>query len=105
MDAGEHAGTPSTVGGTVVMGADGSPGSRDALRYALMAASRRGAELELVASYTADLYGMTGAPVAFRELAGTREDTEERAVDLLPEVAGQPGTAASCGRRRDRPGR
>ena len=61
MDIGADA-TPSSASGTVVVGVDGSPGSRDALHYALTAATRRGAVLELVSSYAAELYWMTGAP-------------------------------------------
>jgi nucleotide-binding universal stress UspA family protein len=51
MDVGANADTPSTGGGTVIVGVDGSPGSRDALQYALTAAHRLVAELELVPSY------------------------------------------------------
>ena len=91
MDIGADAATPSASGGRVVVGVDGSPGSRDAFRYALTAASRRAAELELVASYAGELYWMSGAPVAFRDLAEIREDTEKRVLDLLHEVAGQLG--------------
>ncbi|MGY1679929.1 universal stress protein [Geodermatophilus sp. SYSU D01176] len=97
MDIGADAATPPAGTGTVVVGVDGSPGSRDALRYALTAASRRGADLELVASYAAELYWMTGAPVAFRDLAGIREDTEKRALDLLHDVAGQQDIAVDGG--------
>jgi nucleotide-binding universal stress UspA family protein len=51
MDVGANADTPSTGGGTVIVEVDGSPGSRDALQYALTAAHRLVAELELVPSY------------------------------------------------------
>nr|WP_280173907.1 universal stress protein [Geodermatophilus obscurus] len=88
-------GSPSA--GRVVVGVDGSPGSRDALRYALTAATRRGAVLEPVSSYAAELYWMTGAPVAFRGLAEIREDTEKRIRDLLHEVAGQLGVPVDRG--------
>ena len=104
MDVGEQADTPSTGGGRVVVGVDGSPGSRGALRYALTAGSRRGAELELVASYAAELYWMTGAPVAFRDLAGIREDTEKRTLDLLHEVAGRRASRWTGARARCRHG-
>ena len=97
MDVGADADTPSAGGGRVVVGVDGSPGSRDALRYALTAASRRAAELELVAHYAAALYRVTGAPVAFRDRTGIREDPGERALDLLHEVAGQQGIAVDGG--------
>jgi nucleotide-binding universal stress UspA family protein len=40
---------------------------------------------------------MSGAPVAFRDLAEIREDTEKRALDLLQEVAGQLGIAVDGG--------
>jgi nucleotide-binding universal stress UspA family protein len=40
---------------------------------------------------------MSGAPAAFRDLAEIREDTEKRALDLLPEVAGQLGIAVDGG--------
>ena len=97
MDVGADADTPSAGGGRVVGGVDGSPGSRDALRYALTAASRCEAELELVASYTAELCWVTGAPVACRDSTGIREDTGKRALDLLHEVAGQQGIAVDGG--------
>ena len=97
MGVGANSATSPEVGGTVVVGVDGSPGSRDALRHALTAASRRGAELELVASYAGELYWMSGAPVAFRDLGGIREDTEKRVRDVLHEVAGQLGIAVDGG--------
>ncbi|WP_448612343.1 universal stress protein [Geodermatophilus sp. URMC 60] len=90
MDVGADPALPS-AGGTVVVGVDGSPGSRDALGYALTAAARRGAVLELVASSAGELYWMSGAPFAFRDLAEIRGDTEKRVLDLLHEVAGQLG--------------
>ena len=90
MDVGADPALPS-ADGTVVVGVDGSPGSRDALGYALTAAAHRGAVLELVASYAGELSWISGAPVAFGDLAEIREDTEKRVLDLLHEVAGQLG--------------
>src|SRR3712207_7374223 len=54
-DVGADATTPSAGDGRVVVGVDGSPGSRNALRYALTAASRRGAELERSEEHTSEL--------------------------------------------------
>jgi nucleotide-binding universal stress UspA family protein len=82
MDIGADAAPPS-ASGTVVVGVDGSPGSRDALRYAVTAASSPAAELEVVTGYAAEPYWMTGAPVAFRDPTGIQEDTGKQVRVLL----------------------
>jgi nucleotide-binding universal stress UspA family protein len=97
VDIGADATTSAADQDTVVVGVDGSPGSCQALRYAVTAASRRAAELEVVASYAAELYWMTGAPLAFRDPTEIREDIEKRARDLLHEVAGEVGIPVDGG--------
>src|SRR5687768_7279894 len=90
MEPGANRADPSGSG-IVVVGVDGSPGSRAALRYALGTAVRRDAELEVVAGYAPELYWTSGAPVAAPDVSGIREDTEKRALDLLREVGDELG--------------
>ncbi|MGY1704796.1 universal stress protein [Geodermatophilus sp. SYSU D00697] len=96
MDIGAHA-AGSADPGRVVVGVDGSRGSRAALRHALVTAQRRGAELEVVAGYAPELYWMSGAPVAVPDVSALREGTEKRAVDLLHEVAAELGIPVGAG--------
>ncbi len=49
-------------GGRIVVGVDGSPGSRDALAFALVAAARRGAGVEVVSTYPLPLPWAGGRP-------------------------------------------
>ncbi|OJY53950.1 universal stress protein [Pseudonocardia sp. 73-21] len=63
--------------GTVVVGADGSPGSRVALEYAFDDAARRGARLRVVAAaqlpeYWATAYGLTAPPPVAEIVEGVR---------------------------------
>jgi nucleotide-binding universal stress UspA family protein len=85
--------------GTVVVGADGSPGSRAAVEYALGDAARRGARLRVVAAaplpeYWAMAYGMVAPPPACELVEAARDAAQElvdevRAArpDLAPRVA------------------
>jgi nucleotide-binding universal stress UspA family protein len=83
----------------VVVGVDGSPGSRAALVYAFAAAARRGAELEVVATYSIQGVWIGGYPLGVPAVATLRDDTESRIVGLVkqvrddPAVRGVPGTA------------
>ncbi len=82
--------------GTVVVGVDGSPGSRSALQHALEDASRRRARLRLVAAvplpeYWATAYGMSAPPPSAETVADVRAEAQ-RMVDEM--VAAHPGIAA-----------
>jgi nucleotide-binding universal stress UspA family protein len=70
----------------VVVGVDGSPGSRAALTHALIAAARRGADVDVVSSYGVELYYLGGAPFVVPDIAGLRDDHEARARTLVSEV-------------------
>jgi nucleotide-binding universal stress UspA family protein len=81
----------------VVVGIDGSPGSRGALVHALIAAARRAADLDVVSTYALQLYYVGGAPLDVPDVASVRDDQRERArtvvEDVLAEVpvSGVPG--------------
>ena len=70
----------------VVVGIDGSPGSREALVHALVAAARRGADLDVVSSYAVQLYYLAGQPVDVPNTGALRDDQRERARALVEEV-------------------
>ena len=70
----------------VVVGVDGSPGSREALVHALIAAARRGADLDVVSTYPVQLYYLAGRPVAVPNIAAVRDDQRDRARALVEEV-------------------
>ncbi|MFP5369539.1 MAG: universal stress protein [Actinomycetes bacterium] len=71
----------------VVVGIDGSPGSREALVQALLAAARRGADLEAVSSYSVQLlYYLSGGPVDVPDVATIRASQQERARAVVDEV-------------------
>ena len=82
--------TAASPGGSprpqVVVGIDGSPGSREALVQALIAAARRGADLDVVSSYSIQLYYLGGRPVDVPDVASIRDDQEERARAVVEEV-------------------
>jgi nucleotide-binding universal stress UspA family protein len=79
---------PAAGGGRprVVVGVDGSPGSRAALVQALIAAVQRGADLEVVSTYRVDLYDVGGARFAVPDIAAARDDQEARARAMVAEV-------------------
>jgi nucleotide-binding universal stress UspA family protein len=81
-------GLPEDGGGRprIVVGVDGSPGSRAALRHALIAAGRRGADLDVVSSYKLELYYAGGAPLDVPNVAAIQKDYEGRAQALVTEV-------------------
>ena len=78
-------GKPGTVP-RIVVGVDGSPGSRAALSWALDMAARRGARLDVVAAFRADFYWMDPYLVDRDRIAAVRTDTEARARALVDEV-------------------
>jgi nucleotide-binding universal stress UspA family protein len=104
MDAGIDSGSGSTHrdggGPRVVVGVDGSPGSRAALVHAFTTAAQRGAELEVVSSYSVPLVWTGGAPLEVPDTAAIRADVESRAGDLVHDVrrdlstSGLPGVDA-----------
>lgn len=96
---GQGSGAAPGAGGSgrprMVVGVDGSPGARVALRYALATAARRGAQLEVVSGYLPELYWVSGAPVSVPQLDDVRADVRDRAAALVAEVRAEtPGTDA-----------
>ena len=83
----------------IVVGVDGSPGSRAALAHALIAAARRGADVDVVSSCAIELYYVGGAPLAVPDLAGIRDDVESRARSLVGEVQEELAVAFAPGIR------
>jgi nucleotide-binding universal stress UspA family protein len=83
----------------VVVGVDGSAGSRAALVYAITAAARRGAALEIVATYAIQAVWIGGYPLGMPTVETVRAELESRVRDLLedvrrdPTVLAVPGTA------------
>jgi nucleotide-binding universal stress UspA family protein len=63
----------------VVVGVDGSPGSRAALIHALTTATQRGAVLEVVSCYPVNLVWTGGLPLEVTDTEAIRADTESRA--------------------------
>lgn len=70
----------------VVVGIDGSHGSRAALRAALVEAAARGAEVEALSVYTVVLGWTAGAPIDVPDIDAVRADTRDRARALVAEV-------------------
>lgn len=86
----------SAAGPRVVVGVDGSPGSREALVYAVEAASRRGAELEVVTSYALELYYLGGAAGEASAVSGVRDDVRASAKAVLTDLLDEPALAAQA---------
>src|SRR4029453_9480727 len=92
-------GTPSPPA-RVVVGVDGSPGSRAALDWAMVAAARKGAGLEVGPAFPGDLYWVDPYLIDADQLDAVRADTEARARALVhqsrrrPAVAAVPGTSS-----------
>src|SRR6185312_7741450 len=83
----------------VVVGVDGSTGSRSALRYAVQEAVRRGAELDVVIAYSLSMPWAGEGSILLPEPEATRaadaESTARALVDdVLREAAGRPGIDA-----------
>src|SRR4051794_35319047 len=70
----------------VVVGVDGSSCAESALRYAMEAAARRGANLEVISSFARELYWIGGAPIQIPDTEAIRADTESRARDMVERV-------------------
>jgi nucleotide-binding universal stress UspA family protein len=70
----------------VVVGVDGSPGSRTALRYALTAAVERDADLDVESAVPIQLYWMGTYPVSPEVLDDVQRDTRERVRAVVDEV-------------------
>ncbi|MCW2704949.1 MAG: UspA domain protein [Blastococcus sp.] len=86
MDAGIHPIRDDGGRPRVVVGVDGSPGSRAALVHALTTAAQRGAELEVVSSYPVNLVWTGGLPLEIPDTEAIRVDTESRARALVDDV-------------------
>ncbi|MGY1739612.1 MULTISPECIES: universal stress protein [unclassified Blastococcus] len=80
-----------------VVGVDGSPGARAALVWALGAAARAGATLELVSAYPIDYYGLDPYLVDVGRLDAIREDTEARVRGFLADARQDPALTAVPG--------
>ncbi|GAA4733962.1 universal stress protein [Modestobacter marinus] len=81
----------------VVVGVDGSPGSRAALVYAWAAAARRGADLEVVATWSVQTVWVGGYPLGVPSISAVREEMESRVQAMVDEVRGDPAVAAVPG--------
>ncbi|MCV2487878.1 universal stress protein [Geodermatophilus sp. YIM 151500] len=80
----------------IVVGVDGSAGSRAALAHALRTAHSRGADLEVVAAYDVQLYWMGVYPVVNPPVDQLRALTEERTRRLVDGVVREvPGDGRS----------
>ena len=95
----EETGTIDGQRRRVVVGIDGSPGSRAVLVEALLAAARRGADLDVVTCFSVDLHYLGGAPISVPDVPRLRAGTEARARRVVDEVldevpvSGVPGVA------------
>ncbi len=84
----------------VVVGVDGSPGARAALDWALEAAARTGAVLEVVSAFPVDPYWTDAYLLDRARIDALRADTEARAREMVeqarrrPALAPAPGTTA-----------
>jgi nucleotide-binding universal stress UspA family protein len=108
MDAGTDTNTPEDRsarggGGTdtprrrVVVGVDGSPGSRGALVHAMTLAAQHQAHLEVVAAYPETLVWTGGYPLDVPDMTAVRDDAEARTSAFVAEVRDDPAV-------RDLPG-
>jgi nucleotide-binding universal stress UspA family protein len=96
MDAGIDSGSGPIRGEDrrprVVVGVDGSPGSRAALIHALTTAAQRGAVLEVVSCYPVNLVWTGGLPLEVADTEAIRADTESRAAALVQDARTDPST-------------
>ncbi|GAA4311534.1 universal stress protein [Klenkia terrae] len=81
----------------VVVGVDGSAGSRDALGWALVAAARAGASLEVVSAFPVDFYWTDPYLLDRGRVDSLRSDTGARTRELVEAVRREPGVAAVPG--------
>jgi nucleotide-binding universal stress UspA family protein len=83
-----------TDSAAVVVGVDGSPGSRAALVWALADAARRGARLQVVSAFPVETYWGDPMLMDERRIEAVRSDTEGRVRELADEVRSQSGAAS-----------
>ncbi|MGZ4506667.1 MAG: universal stress protein [Blastococcus sp.] len=83
-DDGQDAGDGATP--LVVVGVDGSSGSRGALVFALITAAQRGARVEVVAAYPETLVWTGGYPLDVPDMDAVRDDADTRATAFLADV-------------------
>jgi nucleotide-binding universal stress UspA family protein len=81
----------------VVVGVDGSPGSRAALVHAFAAAARRGAVLEVVATWSVQAAWGGGYPMGVPAVATVRDEVETRVRALVEEVRRDPAVSVEPG--------
>lgn len=81
----------------IVVGVDGSPAARTALAWALTAAARRAADVEVVAAFAVDLYWIDAYLLGPEALGEVRADTEQRARAMVAEVRSDPAVAGVPG--------
>ncbi|MCW2508271.1 MAG: Universal stress protein [Modestobacter sp.] len=103
MDDGTELTDPQELSGAVathrrvVVGVDGSPGSREALAWALVAAARKGAVLEVVSAFPVDFYWIDPYLLNQDRIDSLRTDTEARARELVEAVRLDPAVASVSG--------
>lgn len=81
----------------LVVGVDGSPGSRAALAHALTTAARRGGDVEVVTTYPLILSWAGGSPLDVPHLDVIRDETEAVIRDLVAEVRSDAAVAVVPG--------
>jgi nucleotide-binding universal stress UspA family protein len=79
----------------VVVGVDGSPGSRVALATAFPAAARRRARLDAVAAFPTPLVWTRGAPVTVPDVAARSAETRQMVQRLVDDVRAELGAAVA----------
>jgi nucleotide-binding universal stress UspA family protein len=77
----------------IVVGVDGSTGSREALAWALTEAVTRGADVEVVSAFPVDFYWTDPYLLDSHRLDQIRSDTEARARVMVDEVRQDPALA------------
>lgn len=87
-------------GARVVVGVDGSPGSRDALAYALVTAARRGADVEVVSTYPLPLPWAGGRPAVVPDPTALRTRLEATVRGIVDAAERDPAVLAASGGRR-----
>jgi nucleotide-binding universal stress UspA family protein len=85
------------VAARVVVGVDGSAGSRAALVHALTAAAQRGGDLEVVSTFPVQVVGMGSYVLTVPTMDLLREETAARARALVDEVRADPAVAVAPG--------
>lgn len=90
-------GRGDSSGPRVVVGVDGSAGSRAAMAEALVDAVRRGAALDVLAASPVTLMWAGGAPLDIPDTEAIRADTGRRAEELVDQVRREKSVAAIPG--------